>query len=103
MHMYISFLHMMCCLIYFNKHANSTGFSSKLPEEVEVPQSPDKVVPAFPLLARDLLNFSHLLTAEDARVMVDLLKLAVARRLGERGKETLGAVLTTMAKTNTEV
>ena len=35
--------------------------------------------------------------------MVDLLKLAVARRVGTRGKETLGAVLTAMAKTNTEV
>ena len=62
----------------------------------------DKVIPNFPLLARDLMNFTLLLTVEDARVMVDLLKLAVARRLGVRGKETLGAVLTAMAKTNTE-
>ena len=40
---------------------------------------------------------------EDARVMVDLLKLAVAKRVGVKGKETLAAVLTTMGKTNTEV
>ncbi|CAI8007319.1 E3 ubiquitin-protein ligase HERC2 [Geodia barretti] len=80
------------------------GFSStKQPEELEVPQSSDKVIPNFPLLARDLISFTHLLTVEDARVMVDLLKLAVARRVGTRGKETLGAVLTAMAKTNTEV
>ena len=32
-----------------------------------------------------------------------MLKLAVAKRVGEKGKETLAAVLTTMAKTNTEV
>ena len=61
------------------------------------------VIPNFPLLAGDLDNFTHLLTAEDARVMVDLLKLAVAKRVGERGKETMAAVLTTMAKTNKEV
>ena len=61
------------------------------------------VIPNFPLLARDLDNFTHLLTVEDARVMVDLLKLAVAKRVGERGKETMAAVLTTMAKTNKEV
>ena len=83
---------------------NPAGFSSsKQPEGLDVPQSPDKVIPNFPLLARDLISFTRLLTAEDARVMVDLLKLAVARRLGLRGKETLAAVLTAMAKTNTEV
>ena len=62
-----------------------------------------KVIPSLPLLARDLENFTRLLSVEDARVMVDLLKLAVAKRVGEKGKETLAAVLTTMAKTNTEV
>ena len=64
---------------------------------------PQKVVVNFPLLARDLISFTHLLTVEDARVMVDLLKLAVANRVGVKGKETLAAVLTTMAKINTEV
>ena len=62
-----------------------------------------KTIPIFPLLARDLDNFTRLLSVGDARVMVDLLKLAVAKRVGERGKETLAAVLTTMARTNTEV
>lgn len=48
-------------------------------------------------------DFTSLLTVEDARVMVDLLKLAVANRVGEKGKETLGAVLTAMGKSNPEV
>ena len=48
-------------------------------------------------------DFTSLLTVEDARVMVDLLKLAVANRVGEKGKETLGAVLTAMGKSNSEV
>jgi len=48
-------------------------------------------------------DFTKLLTVEDARVMVDLLKLAVANRVGEKGKETLGAVLTAMGKSNPEV
>ena len=46
----------------------------------------------------ELDNFTQLLTVEDARVMVDLLKLAVANRVGEKGKETLAAVLTAMGK-----
>ena len=62
-----------------------------------------KVITSFPLLAKDLENFTRLLSVEDARVMVDLLKLAVAKRVGEKGKETLAAVLTTLAKSNTEV
>ena len=48
-------------------------------------------------------DFTRLLTVEDARVMVDLLKLAVANRVGEKGKETLGTVLTAMGKSNPEV
>ena len=48
-------------------------------------------------------DFTSLLTVEDARVLVDLLKLAVARRVGPKGKETLGAVLTAMGKANPEV
>ena len=48
-------------------------------------------------------DFTSLLTVEDARVLVDLLKLAVAKRVGPKGKETLGAVLTAMGKANQEV
>ena len=48
-------------------------------------------------------DFTSLLTVEDARVLVDLLKLAVAKRVGPKGKETLGAVLTAMGKANPEV
>lgn len=48
-------------------------------------------------------NFTSVLTVEDARVLVDLLKLAVANRVGEKGRETLGTVLTAMGKANPEV
>ncbi len=48
-------------------------------------------------------DFTSMLTVEDARVLVDLLKLAVANRVGEKGKETLGAVLTAMGKANPKV
>ena len=52
----------------------------------------------IPTLYHGLDTFTIHLTAEDTRVMVDLLKLAVAGRVGERGKETLAAVLASMAK-----
>lgn len=48
-------------------------------------------------------DFTSILTVEDARVLVDLLKLAVANRVGEKGRETLGTVLTAMGKANPEV
>lgn len=51
----------------------------------------------------DLDEFASLLTVEDARIMVDLLKLAVSGRVGEKGKESLSAILTTMGKANPEV
>ena len=53
-----------------------------------------------PMPHHGLDSFTIHLTAGDARVMVDLLKLAVAGRVGERGKETLAAVLASMAKAN---
>ena len=55
------------------------------------------------LVQSGLDDFTSMLTVEDARVMVDLLKLAVANRVGEKGKETLGAVLTAMGKANPKV
>ena len=65
----------------------------------ELPPTQNQV----PMLHHGLDSFTIHLTAEDARVMVDLLKLAVAGRVGERGKETLAAVLTSMAKANPTV
>ncbi|XP_076870833.1 LOW QUALITY PROTEIN: E3 ubiquitin-protein ligase HERC2 [Brachyhypopomus gauderio] len=41
-------------------------------------------------------EFSSLLVPDDTRVMVDLLKLAVSMRAGEKGKEVLSAVLSGM-------
>ena len=51
----------------------------------------------------ELEEFTHLLTVEDARVIVDLLKLAVAGRVGENGKETLSVILNAMGKASPEV
>jgi len=48
-------------------------------------------------------EFTSLLSEEDARVIVDLLKLAVAGRAGEKGKETLSKVLTALAQANSTV
>lgn len=41
-------------------------------------------------------EFTSLLVPDDTRVMVDLLKLAVSNRAGEKGKDVLSAVLSGM-------
>lgn len=41
-------------------------------------------------------EFTGLLVPDDTRVMVDLLKLAVSSRSGEKGKDVLSAVLSGM-------
>lgn len=41
-------------------------------------------------------EFTSLLVPDDTRVMVDLLKLAVSGRAGEKGKDVLSAVLSGM-------
>ncbi|KAK2160078.1 hypothetical protein NP493_1668g00001 [Ridgeia piscesae] len=55
------------------------------------------------ICAPDLDDFSQKLTADDARSLVDMLKLAVAKRAGERGKEALTDVLTALGKTYPQV
>lgn len=52
------------------------------------------------VLLSGLDEFTSRLTADDARVLVDLLKLSVANRVGVSGRETLSEVLTSLAKTN---
>ena len=73
------------------------SFIGKSDEEEEAALSKPLHIPS------GLDDFTSLLTIEDARVLVDLLKLAVAKRVGAKGKETLGAVLTAMGKANPEV
>ena len=46
----------------------------------------------------DIDEFTSQLSADDARVLVDLLKLAVASRAGLRAKDTLSRLLTALAK-----
>lgn len=41
-------------------------------------------------------EFTSLLVADDTRVLVDLLKLSVCGRAGDRGREVLSAVLSGM-------
>ena len=72
-------------------------FGGKLDDEAGALSRTTSCIPS------GLDDFTSLLTIEDARVLVDLLKLAVAKRVGPKGKETLGAVLTAMGKANPEV
>ncbi|XP_064637694.1 E3 ubiquitin-protein ligase HERC2-like isoform X2 [Lineus longissimus] len=51
----------------------------------------------------DLDDFTKMLTADDARVLVDLLKLAVAGRAGEVGRQAISNVLTALGKTFPQV
>ena len=55
------------------------------------------------IMPPDLDDFTNKLTADDARVLVDLLKLAVAGRAGPKGQEALSHVLTALAKNYPQV
>ncbi|XP_052278368.1 E3 ubiquitin-protein ligase HERC2-like [Dreissena polymorpha] len=55
------------------------------------------------LLTLGLDEFTRKLTPDDARILVDLLKLSVAGRVGVKGRETLSEVLTSLAKLNSAV
>ncbi|XP_042145750.1 E3 ubiquitin-protein ligase HERC2 isoform X2 [Ixodes scapularis] len=66
--------------------------------------SSEQVTPAEPEAANSLLDeFTSGLTAEDARALVDLLKLAVAARAGDAAKEAIADVLKAMALENPQV
>ena len=61
----------------------------------QVTSAMDKVQTSFP---QGLDDFTNKLAADDCRVLVDLLKLAVAGRVGDRGKPTLSEILTSLGK-----
>ncbi|XP_077559435.1 E3 ubiquitin-protein ligase HERC2 isoform X3 [Haemaphysalis longicornis] len=66
--------------------------------------SSEQVTPAEPEAIHSLLDeFTARLTAEDARALVDLLKLAVAGRAGEKAKDAIADVLKAMAQANLQV
>lgn len=67
------------------------------PEEVAQTTETDSDFPA------GLDEFTSRLSADDARVLVDLLKLAVANRVRKNGRETLSNVLTSLATSNPSV
>lgn len=50
-----------------------------------------------------LNEFISLLTVEDSRVLVDLLKLAVSGRVGDKGKSTLSVIVNAMGNAYPEV
>ena len=54
-------------------------------------------------MSADLDDFTARLTPDDARVLVDLLKLAVACRVHKGGKAALSHVLTALAKSYPQV
>ncbi|KAK2162853.1 hypothetical protein LSH36_90g02038 [Paralvinella palmiformis] len=55
------------------------------------------------IMPPDLDDFTNKLTADDARVLVDLLKLAVAGRAGAKGQQALSHVLIALAKNYPQV
>ncbi|XP_048243824.1 E3 ubiquitin-protein ligase HERC2-like isoform X1 [Haliotis rufescens] len=61
----------------------------------EVTRTMDSVSTAYPL---GLDEFTSRMSADDSRILVDLLKLAVACRVGEKGKETMSEILTALGK-----
>ncbi|GAB1604494.1 E3 ubiquitin-protein ligase HERC2-like [Argonauta hians] len=66
----------------------------------QVTSTLETVKPAYP---EGLDEFTSKLTADDARVLVDLLKLAVANRAGEKGKDTLANILKAVDKAYPQV
>ena len=48
-------------------------------------------------------EFTKLLCPDDARMLVDLLKLAVAGRCSDRSRESLSAVLSALGATSTSI
>lgn len=64
----------------------------------------DEATPAEAETTHSLLDeFTSRLTPGDARVLVDLLKLAVAGRAGDRSRDTIAGVLNAMARANPQV
>lgn len=79
------------CLVKALTPANAATFLFYV--HLQDSESQSKVVGPEP---QYLDEFTSLLVPDDTRVMVDLLKLAVSCRSGEKGKEVLSAVLSGM-------
>ena len=87
------------------QYESNVSFSQALESVKEDSVSPDVPLAASltPSLSSGLDSFTGLLTVEDGFMLVNLLKLAVAGRAGDKGQETLSAVLTAMAQAKPEV
>jgi E3 ubiquitin-protein ligase HERC2 len=78
------------------------GHTCQSPAEGQRPQGHPSAKPVKSL-PNGLNDFISMLSVADARLLVNLLKLAVSGRAGEEGQETLAAVLMAMGKANQEV
>ncbi|XP_070553640.1 E3 ubiquitin-protein ligase HERC2-like isoform X2 [Ptychodera flava] len=82
----------------------STSSSGIVPETITTTEQVTSPDDTEPLTTRGGLDeFTSKLTPDDARILVDLLKLAVADRAGAHGKEALSSVLTALGKTYHQV
>ena len=54
----------------------------------------------YHFLSVDLDDFTSRLSPDDSRVLVDLLKLSVANRVGSNGRDSLSDILTCLARNN---
>ena len=70
-----------------------------LPSLTQVTSSADSLMASIP----DLDDFTRNLAADDVRLLVDLLKLAVAGRAGGDGREALSKVLTAFSRIHPQV
>ncbi|GFT97548.1 e3 ubiquitin-protein ligase HERC2 [Nephila pilipes] len=95
-------------LFSLNSLSSSSSFSSKVsPTAASVLaatfSSCEQVCSITDATDLDVDEFTNLLSSDDARVLVDLLKLAVAGRMNDKAKDIISTVLTNLSKSNTHV
>ncbi|XP_077868707.1 E3 ubiquitin-protein ligase HERC2-like [Saccoglossus kowalevskii] len=83
--------------------SSSLKSSTIVPETITTTEQVTSPDDSEPPTIQGLDEFTSKLGSDDARVLVDLLKLAVADRAGPHGKEALSSVLTALGKTYPQV
>ncbi|CAL1297267.1 unnamed protein product [Larinioides sclopetarius] len=95
-------------LFSLNSLSSSSSFSSKVsPTAASVLaatfSSCEQVCSITDATELDVDEFTNLLSSDDARVLVDLLKLAVAGRINDKAKDIISSVLSNLSKSNPHV